>query len=202
MRYGLSPLHPLDDLKAYQVVGKELTQPTRQIIDDAIYEAVVGIQGDVEENQETPGLSSAEHWVTRTYFLHAKLDHRPIQLQESTLMISEGTTGLQCWKAAQALAIYLLDEQSALFADAAVLELGAGTGLCSIALAKYGQIRSATVTDHNPRALALCARNVQANLKDASRLHTQLLDFSDPQEVGGTHDVIIAADIVSAPPLP
>ncbi len=65
------------------------------------------------------------------------------------------------WAGGQALARYVLDN-SAVAADRAVLDLGAGSGLGAIAAAKVGA-RSVLAADTDPFALAVMALNAEAN---------------------------------------
>lgn len=68
-------------------------------------------------------------------------------------------TGLRVWPCCIGLASIL--EQHGAFAGLRALELGAGTGVAGIVLAKLGA--HVTLTDFEPKCLALCRRNAREN---------------------------------------
>ena len=74
-----------------------------------------------------------------------------------------------------------------------VVELGCGLALPSIAAARTGA--DVLATDEAPEALALAARNAEAN---GVRVATALADWSQPDELlaRGPFDVVLAADVL------
>lgn len=75
-----------------------------------------------------------------------------------------------------------------------VLELGAGTGVVGLTLARLGA--AVTFTDNEAEVIALLERNIQAN-ELGEHAHTHLLDFGDPATyLLEEFDVIVAADVL------
>ncbi|KAG1327120.1 methyltransferase-like protein 22 [Cocos nucifera] len=85
---------------------------------------------------------------------------------------SLGNVGLQVWRAALVLTDFVLHKSlsSSDFNDIIALELGAGTGLVGIALARVA--RTVFITDRGMEVLDNCAANVQLN--------SSLLKFHEP----------------------
>ncbi|XP_059169052.1 protein-lysine N-methyltransferase EEF2KMT-like [Physella acuta] len=86
-----------------------------------------------------------------------------ISLQESVHLVSQGTTGLSTWQAAQHLAEWVL-ENAQVFDNRSVTELGSGLGLTGIVACKYCQIRSYAFTDCHMQVLYLLSKNIEQNL--------------------------------------
>ena len=80
------------------------------------------------------------------------------------------------------------------FDAARVLELGCGCGLAGIAAA-WGD-RRVTLTDGDPRAVALAKANAQLNGREVD---AHVLDWRDPQR--GEYDAVIGADLLYQPDL-
>lgn len=122
-------------------------------------------------------------------------------------MISEGTTGLQTWEAAIVLSRWFINHPEKL-KDRSVLELGAGTALCSITIAAYLQPKRVTITDHSRRALELCKRSLQflrTQEQEPDReiqdfVETRHLDFADAVTLDPSIDTVIATDVVLSLP--
>ncbi len=92
--------------------------------------------------------------------LHAELEQHP---ERSWDLSAQDDTGEQVWDASIALAQWFAREGSWLVpSQSSALELGAGVGLVSIALAKLGVPR-VLATDANPQALELCQKNAARN---------------------------------------
>lgn len=86
-----------------------------------------------------------------------------VVLQETRQYISSGTTGLVAWPAAMYLAGWGVARAGELFNGRRVLELGAGTGLVSLALAKGTAAASVTASDCHGKVLETLARNAELN---------------------------------------
>ncbi|CAG5121671.1 unnamed protein product [Candidula unifasciata] len=99
-----------------------------------------------------------------------------ISLQESVHLVSQGTTGLSTWQAAQHLAEWIL-ENPHIFANRSVTELGSGLGLTGIVSCKYCQIQSYAFTDCHAQVLYLLSKNIEQNL--VQEKHKQNSDSSD-----------------------
>jgi predicted nicotinamide N-methyase len=72
-----------------------------------------------------------------------------------------GTTGLRTWQASVRLANHLL-AQPDMLAGKRILELGSGTGMLSILIAKIQQLRSGSLiaTDHDEAVLCRLRANM------------------------------------------
>ncbi|KAI9594368.1 hypothetical protein BDF19DRAFT_445717 [Syncephalis fuscata] len=91
--------------------------------------------------------------------------NRPIVLRFRFGTDLETLVREQVWAGALLLADYLVEYHTALFtkeSKATVLELGAGTGLCSILLHRLGVDR-VFCTDANPQVLRNCQYNIEYN---------------------------------------
>ena len=139
-----------------------------------------------------------------------------IELNDAPLLSEDHTSvGLQSWASSILLAERLCANPGEFNLDGGgeglrVLELGAGTGLLSITLARIvasGQVRMPrpfiVATDFHPDVLANLQRNVDANGNTHSILVREF-DWSRPN-VGVApfdrpFDVILAADVVYEPP--
>lgn len=125
-----------------------------------------------------------------------------VSIRQSETIISDGTTGLHCWQAAGALAEWCLANQSRLHGRS-VLELGSGTGLTGLVVAKACAPAKVVLTDGNEKVLALLRENVSENCKNDGQevVRVAALDW---EEVDSSLDeledirpeVVIAADVV------
>lgn len=77
-----------------------------------------------------------------------------------------------------------------------VVELGCGLGVPSIAAARGGA--EVLATDESPEALALLARNAEA---DGVRIETAMVDWADPDELvaRAPFDLALASDVLYEP---
>lgn len=142
-----------------------------------------------------------------------------ISIRQRLHIISGGTTGLHTWQAACALAEWAISETGGLTVlhGRRVLELGSGTGLTGLVVAKVCQPRTLVLTDGNEQVLELLRYNVEANGFNAEnenidrskregepQVLVRALDWdavdamSDVllSQCGGPPDVILAADVV------
>ncbi|XP_076299116.1 protein-lysine N-methyltransferase EEF2KMT [Lasioglossum baleicum] len=150
-------------------------------------------------------------------------DH--ITVQESTNIISEGTTGLCCWQGALELSKWCVKNKSE-FHDKVILELGCGVGLTGLHIIKKCSPNRYIFTDCHKSVLEMVCENVKLNLlndreaaevkwpseKDRLRFRTEYnntnvevmkLNWEDIKEYLDEHrivpDVIIGADILYEP---
>ncbi|XP_049956428.1 protein-lysine N-methyltransferase EEF2KMT isoform X1 [Schistocerca serialis cubense] len=101
-----------------------------------------------------------------TVFKHYILDDTSstcISLKESRNIISQGTTGLHSWQAAQALADWCVSHSEEL-RDKEVLELGSGVGLTGITTVLCCELRSYSFSDCHAAVLSTLCENVLLNL--------------------------------------
>ena len=159
-----------------------------------------------------------EQAITRKFSFPAS-DGRPIEIElnDAPLLSEDHTSvGLQSWASSIHLAERLCADPGKFNLDGGgggglrVLELGAGTGLLSITLARIvagGQVRMPrpfiVATDFHPDVLANLQRNVDTN-GDTQSILVRELDWSRPDlgvvPFDRPFDVILAADVVYEPP--
>ena len=164
--------------------------------------------------------SESEQAITRKfYFLASGGQPVEIELNDAPLVSEDHTSvGLQSWASSILLAERLCANPGKFSLDLAthgrdlrLLELGAGTGLLSITVAKFlnsGQLRTPgpppviVATDFHPDVLANLQRNVDDNA-DTQGILVRKLDWSQPNSSSvpfdRPFDVILAADVVYEP---
>lgn len=151
-------------------------------------------------------------YAWRHFELHRAGSPHCISLRQRQHCISGGTTGLHTWQAAGALAEWAVSgDGRGELCGRRVLELGSGTGLTGLVVAKVCRPRSVVLTDGNEQVLELLRANVALNCVDGGDATTtadvlvRALDWdtvdgaSDEllaQCGGGPPDVILAADVV------
>ncbi|KAJ7098329.1 S-adenosyl-L-methionine-dependent methyltransferase [Mycena epipterygia] len=148
-----------------------------------------------------------EYDITRSFSFPSNV---LIELNDAPLSNSDHTSvGLQSWGSAIVLAERLCaDPASFDLSDAQplrVLELGAGTGLLSIAVAKLLPSTTVVATDYHPAILANLAANLRTNFPsphDQARVSALELDWARPvfrAPFDAPFDVVLAADVVYHP---
>lgn len=85
-----------------------------------------------------------------------------ISLKENHNKISQGTTGLNVWEAAIVLCEWSIFNETVI-AGKHIIELGAGTGLSGLVIAKCCQPLSVTFTDGNDKVLEYLNENIEIN---------------------------------------
>jgi 2-polyprenyl-3-methyl-5-hydroxy-6-metoxy-1,4-benzoquinol methylase len=119
-------------------------------------------------------------------------NQRMVKLIENKALVSHGTTGLSTWGAS----LYLIEyfAQNPYIKGKAVLELGAGLGLLSIAMADIG---AKVIATDCSLVMERLTKNCQLN---SAALTVTELDWNNPtiQFVG---DYIVCADVVFDPDL-
>lgn len=95
-------------------------------------------------------------------YKHYQIDDETVILKENDNKISEGTTGLNVWESALVLSEMALSDKS-LFRGKFCIELGAGTGLSSLVIAKCCGAESVKVTDGNHKVIEILHENFGNN---------------------------------------
>jgi hypothetical protein len=140
-----------------------------------------------------------------------------ITLNDAPLSGTDHTdVGLQSWGASIVLSSMMCAHPAHfgltsedLPTQARVIELGAGTGLVGLTLAKLlpdtgVEGASITATDYHPAVLQNCKANIETNFSSISYaappIDTAKLDWSQPPaHLKSTSDLLIASDVVYAP---
>ncbi|XP_073218639.1 protein-lysine N-methyltransferase EEF2KMT isoform X2 [Lepidochelys kempii] len=108
-----------------------------------------------------------------------------VTLSETVAIISQGTTGLVTWDAALYLAEWAI-ENSAIFNNRTVLELGSGIGLTGIAICKTCNPKTYVFSDYHHCVLEQLRENIHLNgfvLESETENHTKMQSQSQRAEV-------------------
>ncbi|KAL1794855.1 hypothetical protein ACET3X_006671 [Alternaria dauci] len=159
-----------------------------------------------------------EEALTRDFsFLTPTGESVQVTLNDAPLSSTDHTAvGLQSWGASIVLSSMMCadPDRFGLAEDSAtnrkkIVELGAGTGLVSLAVAKLLLVIGAapvsiTATDYHPAVLENCNANVKTNFSSSSYdtppVDTAILDWAKPPvHMESASDLLIASDVVYAP---
>jgi predicted nicotinamide N-methyase len=182
---------------------------TSTIVDDAAF--ILSSFSDSTKDEE-------EEALTRDFsFPTASGKKIEVTLNDAPLSGTDHTdVGLQSWGASIVLSSMMCAEpdrfslsSSALKERPSIIELGAGTGLVSLALAKLlpevgVNQASISATDYHPAVLENCQLNVETNFPSESceslPVSTKTLDWSQPPpHLRASADLLIASDVIYAP---
>lgn len=114
-------------------------------------------------------------------------------LIETREFVSQGTTGLKTWPAAEFLLQTLKNED---IEAKEILELGSGIGYLSISLLKFNNISKITVSDHHESVLEALKDNFKANEISGDRYEVKSIDWENHEASGLDYGLIIGSDIV------
>ncbi|XP_053976785.1 protein-lysine N-methyltransferase EEF2KMT isoform X1 [Hylaeus volcanicus] len=98
------------------------------------------------------------------HFLIDDQDSDYISIQESTNIISEGTTGLCSWQGAVELSKWCIENKSE-FCGKVILELGCGVGLTGLSIIKKCSPKQYVFTDCHRTVLEMVSANIKFNLQ-------------------------------------
>ena len=131
----------------------------------------------------------------KSYLDHSVETHL-CSLIETKEFVSQGTTGLQTWPAAEFLFEHLLKLDFS--SPKVVLELGSGIGYLGISCIKHIQSFSRWIfTDHSDAVIQILQENVTINGICDKKCELQHLDWTDEISYDGSdHDLILASDVV------
>ncbi|KAK0085120.1 hypothetical protein PV325_005740 [Microctonus aethiopoides] len=129
-----------------------------------------------------------------------------IIIKESKSIISEGTTGLCSWQAAEALAEWCTANREQID-DKCVLELGSGVGLTGLTVLSTCLPNKYTFTDCHPSVLKLLKENISLNLStlqnnEFPNINVNVINFNwelinqFTSANWSSPDLILAADVV------
>ncbi|KAI0756213.1 putative methyltransferase-domain-containing protein [Daedaleopsis nitida] len=179
----------------------------------ALVDAAAGLLGTFAGEDEEEALTRTFTFPTRTRTCANATEAVHVELNDAPLLSDDHTSvGLQSWGSSIRLAERMcLDPRVFGLSDAEppadrlrVLELGAGTGLLSIAAAKLltGSVE-VVATDYHPSVLDNLRANVSTNFPSrTARLQVLPLDWQRPVYDGPfaeQFNVILAADVIYHP---
>lgn len=158
-----------------------------------------------------PELAAAQRKSYVTYTFSAdgtSVDplYRVTLLENPSLIMIAGTTGVRTWEAARHLGAFLCSpEGQNIVAGHDILELGAGTGLLSILCTRHLRARHVLATDGDPGVVENIRGNFFVNNldglpeveTDVLRWGRALIGLERDDLMNGIYDVILGADIVS-----
>lgn len=179
---------------------------TSNIVDDAAF--ILASFSDCTKDEE-------EEALTRNFSFPTSGENIEVTLNDAPLSGTDHTdVGLQSWGASIVLGSMMCADperfalsKETLKEQPTIIELGAGTGLVSLTLAKLlpeigMEGASIAATDYHPAVLENCKLNIETNFSSAERLPitTDILDWSQPpSNLEGTADLLIASDVIYAP---
>jgi hypothetical protein len=182
---------------------------TTKIVDDAAF-----ILSSFSDSTKDEG----EDALTRDFsFPSSTGKNIQVTLNDAPLSgIDHTDVGLQSWGASIVLSSMMCADperfglsKQALNERPCIIELGAGTGLVSLTLAKlFPQIRvggaSISATDYHHAVLDNCRSNVETNFSSERHqpppVSTEILDWSQPPaNLQSTANMLIASDVIYAP---
>ncbi|XP_077979594.1 protein-lysine N-methyltransferase EEF2KMT-like [Glandiceps talaboti] len=112
-----------------------------------------------EKYAELISTSEEEDKCYKTYFLP---NGKTVSMEETVQLISHGTTGLHTWPASLYMAEWIVDNTH-IFHNKKVLELGSGCGMLGITLYKSCQIKNIDLSDFHGHVLKSLVDNVKIN---------------------------------------
>ncbi|XP_043471228.1 protein-lysine N-methyltransferase EEF2KMT [Leptopilina heterotoma] len=111
-------------------------------------------------------LISSKDEESSTHYRHFLIEKNIcITLEESTSIISQGTTGLCTWQAASKLAEWCLMNKSDLI-NKKILELGSGIGLTGLTVINTCSPKQYTFSDCHPIVMNLLFKNLMTNFSN------------------------------------
>jgi predicted nicotinamide N-methyase len=187
-------------------------------LDDEAREKIVDDAGFILSSLFESSDDAEEEALTRDFtFPMASGEEIQVTLNDAPLSDTDHTAvGLQSWGASIVLSSMMCADLARFGLDAVslgptpnIVELGAGTGLVSLALAKVlpkiGIPASIiTATDYHPAVLENCDMNIETNFPspsyDTPPVTTAILDWAQPPpDQKATSHLLIASDVVYAP---
>ncbi|KAG9188340.1 hypothetical protein G6011_02263 [Alternaria panax] len=208
---------PFERTFAIQWLNSLLARSEEMAIDDEVRERLIDDAGfilsSLFESTEEKEEALTRHFSFRTSSggsVQVTLNDAPLSSTDHTAV------GLQSWGASIVLSSMMcadpdrfgLAQTSAAYKQK-IVELGAGTGLVSLAVAKLLPAIgiapvSITATDYHPAVLENCNANIETNFPSSSYdplpVDTAILDWAHPPaHMESASNLLIASDVVYAP---
>ena len=182
--YAKFPTHFESRLSFFKKIVTSLEKFCVESILDEIYEASVPVRIVNQSNQ-----------YYKSYFNHTGENHL-CSLIETKEFVSQGTTGLQTWPAAEFLYEYILQRRFS--TPKVVLELGSGIGYLGISCLKHTNMFSKWIfTDHSDAVLDSLRNNIALNDIEDDKYQVQHLDWTrHSTNENSNHDILVASDVV------
>jgi hypothetical protein len=208
---------PFERTFATQWLNSLLARSEEMEVDEDVREKLVDDAGFILSSLfENP--DDEEEALTRDFcFPTSSGDAVEVTLNDAPLSSTDHTAvGLQSWGASIVLSSMMCVDperfalaQGSVAGTRTIIELGAGTGLVSLAVAKLLPAigigpTSITATDYHPAVLENCNTNIETNFPsssyDTSPVETAILDWAQPPaHMKSASDLLIASDVVYAP---
>ncbi|SMN21983.1 similar to Saccharomyces cerevisiae YJR129C EFM3 Putative protein of unknown function [Maudiozyma saulgeensis] len=162
---------------------------------DWIYDEYVTLLNVTDKDQYSQ-IDSIRYFFKNKYEIDG--DRIYVDIYEKPNLISaSGTTGFRTWEASLFLCEYILQNEI-LFKDQNILELGCGTGICSILLEKMQYPQKIYVTDGDSELISnQLVRNFELNKisrDNNSNIVLQRLWWNE-DKIPNDIDIVIGADI-------
>ena len=193
------------DVWVYSETSEEEADVRAALVDDAA-SILATFAGEDEEEALTRTFSFPTGRADGCSCVHVELNDAPLLSNDHT------SVGLQSWGSSIRLAERMCLDPDAFGLSPArpsepnsrILELGAGTGLLSIAAAKLLPSVEVIATDYHPSVLDNLRQNISTNFPNISPCPVDILalDWQNPVYEGALatrFDVILAADVVYHP---
>ena len=208
---------PFERTFATQWLNSLLARSEEMEVDDDVREKLVDDAGFILSTL-FENADEEEEALTRDFcFPTSSGDSVKVTLNDAPLSSTDHTAvGLQSWGASIVLSSMMCAEperfgltEDSLAGKQTIIELGAGTGLVSLAVAKLLPLVGAgpvsiTATDYHPAVLENCNANIETNFPlssyDTPPVETAILDWAQPPtHMKSASDLLIASDVVYAP---
>mmetsp|Transcript_11465 Transcript_11465/g.24851 ORF Transcript_11465/g.24851 Transcript_11465/m.24851 type:complete len:406 (-) Transcript_11465:2406-3623(-) len=175
-------------------------------VEDSVQELISEIMSNTLSTLGALTTSSqigAEDYRPRPFYVEADTDRiflrqvRETSNESGTVDRANARVGYKLWGGSLVLTNFLCsDDNCHRLVDKRVLEIGAGLGLCGLAVAKGGfGANSVTLTDFHPRIVENLDYNIGLNcVMDTCK--SQILDWECIPKEGLTYDCIIGSDII------
>ncbi|KAI4617748.1 hypothetical protein J4E83_006080 [Alternaria metachromatica] len=208
---------PFERTFATQWLNSLLARSEEMEVNDDVREKLVDDAGFILSSL-FENADEEEEALTRDFcFPTSSGDSVKVTLNDAPLSSTDHTAvGLQSWGASIILSSMMCAEpehfgltEDSLAGKRTIIELGAGTGLVSLAVAKLLPVVGAgpvsiTATDYHPAVLKNCNANIETNFPSSSYdtppVETAILDWAQPPtHMKSASDLLIASDVVYAP---